>query len=269
MNKAMILVGCGNMGRAMLEGWLEQKILKPHDVYVVEPASALHAKPRELGCQIVTEAVQLPTQLRPRFILFAIKPQVFDTVVPNYAQFSPNATFISILAGITSAKFAQILGNEAALIRVMPNTPAAIGEGMLAFCDNGQVEQAALDFVERLLGISGVALRVREDQMDAVTGLSGSGPAYVFYLIECLTRAGIEVGLEKETALILARQTVKGAGILAATANLPPATLREQVTSPGGTTAAGLQVLMDERRMQEMMCACVKAARDRSIALGS
>jgi len=267
-DKTMILVGCGNMGRAMLEGWIAKKMLTANNIYVVEPNSALHEKPRALGCHIVTDKVQLPASLVAHFILFAIKPQLFDTVIPAYAPYASKSVFISIVAGITSQKFAQVLGDQASVIRVMPNTPAAIGEGMLAFCDNGYVQKAALDFVEQLLGASGRAIKVREEQMDAVTGLSGSGPAYVFYMIECLTQAGIEVGLEPEIALVLARQTVRGAGILATETDIPPAILRDQVTSPNGTTAAGLQVLMKQGRMQEMISECVKAARDRSVELG-
>jgi len=268
MNNSMILVGCGNMGRAMLEGWLDQGILRSDNIHVVEPAVALHARPKELGCSVISDVSQLPQDLRPDFIIFAIKPQLFGEVVPNYRNFCPQSTFISILAGIASAKFEQALGSEAALIRVMPNMPASIGEGAMAFCDNGRVTRAALDFVEKLLSVNGAVVRVREEQMDAVTGLSGSGSAYVFHLIECLTQAGVEVGLEPETALNLARQTVKGAGILATTTNLPPATLREQVTSPNGTTEAGLRVLMQEGRMQKIFSECVRAARDRSVELG-
>jgi len=267
-DKKMILVGCGNMGRAMLEGWIDRKMLLPNHVYVVEPNSALHERPQALGCIVVSELASLPRDLTVDFILFAIKPQLFDQVMPAYAAFSRTCTFISVLAGIPSSRFEQRLGRECALIRVMPNTPAAVGEGVFAFCDNGHVEEEHINFVERLLGASGVVVRVREEQMDAVTAVSGSGPAYVFYLIECLTQAGIGVGLEAETALVLARQTVKGAGILAATAEASPAVLRQQVTSPNGTTAAGLAVLMGESRLQNLVGECVNAARDRSIELG-
>jgi len=267
-NKTMILVGCGNMGRAMLEGWVEKKILAAKSIYVVEPNSALHEKPHALGCPIVTDKAQLPASLMPDFILFAIKPQAFDEVVPTYAAYTAKSIFISVIAGIMLQKFEQALGKQTALIRVMPNTPAAIGEGMLAFCDNGKVEKTAIDFVAQLLAVSGRVVEVKEEQMDAVTGLSGSGPAYVFYLIECLTQAGIEVGLKPEIALTLARQTVRGAGILATSVDTEPAILRQQVTSPNGTTAAGLHILMQENRMQDMICECVKAARERSIELG-
>jgi len=265
---SMLLVGCGNMGRAMLEGWLAQKILTANNIYIVEPNSDLHAKPQALGCCVVRDLAQLPTSLNPNFILFAIKPQSFETVVPAYKAFASTSTFISVVAGITSAKFENVLSNECALIRVMPNTPAAIGEGMLAFCDNGHVLSQNLSFIEKLLSVSGEVVRVSEGQMDAVTAVSGSGPAYVFYMIECLARAGIDVGLEPEIALTLARQTVKGAGILAATADTAPDILRQQVTSPNGTTAAGLEVLMNQEKMQSMIRDCVRAARDRSIELG-
>jgi len=269
LDKIMVLVGCGNMGRAMLEDWINKKMLPANHIYVVEPNSALHEKPRALGCNLVTDLAQLPAFLEPHFILFAIKPQLFETVVPAYAHFAGKSTFISVLAGVSSIKFEQALGDEAAIVRVMPNTPAAIGEGMLAVCDNGKVAAERLDFVEKLLKTSGMMVRVDEKQMDAVTAVSGSGPAYVFYMIECLAEAGVEAGLEPEIALTLACQTVKGAGILAATASSSPAVLREQVTSPNGTTAAGLAELMHEGRMQKMISACVKAARDRSVELGT
>jgi len=268
-NETMILVGCGNMGRAMLEGWINKKMLMAENIYVVEPNSALHERPRALGCHVVTDKSQLPESLAPDFILFAIKPQIFAQTVPVYASYLPKTVFISIVAGITSQKIEHSLGQGAAIIRVMPNTPAAIGEGLLAFCDNGRTPKPALDFVKQLLGASGHVVQVKEEQMDAVTGLSGSGPAYVFYLIECLTQAGIQVGLEPEIALTLARQTVRGAGILATRVDVPPAILREQVTSPNGTTAAGLHILMSQERMQKMICECVKAAHDRSVELGN
>jgi len=266
--QTLILVGYGNMGRALCSGWLQNKIVEARDIYMIEPNETLLSQAQDAGFFAFSQLDELPNNIMPHYVIFAIKPQIFHHVVPAYARFAATATFVSILAGVTLAKFAELLGQQAAIIRTMPNMPAAIGEGMLAFCDNGHVKTDSLHFVEKLLAANGAVARVAESQMDAVTALSGSGPAYVFYLIECLAKAGREVGLEPETALLLARQTVKGAGLQASLAGISPTRLREQVTSPGGTTQAGLDILMKENALEKMMIDCLKAAHARSLALG-
>jgi len=266
--RTLILAGYGNMGRALCAGWLREKIMESQNIYIIEPVAPLRSQAQEAGFHSFSQLEEVPENIKPDYVVLAIKPQIFNDVIPAYARFAATATFISILAGVPIAKFADFFGKKAAIVRTIPNMPAAIGEGMLAFCDNGQVQTDSLHFVERLLMANGAITRVAESQMDAVTALSGSGPAYVFYLIECLAKAGEAVGLEPETALLLARQTVKGAGLQAALADIPPTRLREQVTSPGGTTQAGLAILMKESAMEKMMVDCLKAAHARSIALG-
>jgi len=268
-DRTIILVGYGNMGRALCTGWQQQGVVDPSRTYVIEPDDILLSQACGAGFQAFARMEDLPARLAPHFIVFAIKPQLFQQVVPLYRHFAKDAAFISILAGVPIAKFSCLLGQDAAIVRVMPNMPVAIGEGMLAYCDNGHMNSDSRHFVEMLLGAAGVVAQVEEHQMDGVTALSGSGPAYVFYLIECLAKAGAEVGLSPQNALLLARQTVKGAGLLASLADTSPALLRKQVTSPGGTTAAGLEILMREGGMEEMMVKAIKAAHARSIELGS
>ena len=161
------------------------------------------------------------------------------------------------------------LGNKTAIVRCMPNTPAAIGKGMLVYFNNANIDAALEDVVRRLLACSGLVAKIeREDLMDAVTAVSGSGPAYVFHFIECLTQAGVEAGLPPEVAGQLAMQTIMGAGALAAESPESPGKLRENVTSPNGTTQAALNVLMGGGALQKLISQAVDAARLRSIELG-
>lgn len=269
MNDKVILVGCGNMGFAMLKGWLDSGILKADDVFVVEPTLGLRERAGGLGVHALADASDLPADLAPRMVLIAVKPQVMTQVLPTYERFAPKATFVSVAAGISSALFEKFLGAETPVIRCMPNTPAAIGKGMLVTYENANVKAGDSAFVADLLATSGkVASVADEGLIDAVTAVSGSGPAYVFHFIESLTEAGVAAGLERETAALLAMQTVYGAGALAAQSTDSPTTLREQVTSPNGTTAAALDVLMGGDRLKNLVAEAVEAARLRSIELG-
>src|SRR5690606_11434236 len=189
--------------------------------------------------------------------------------VPAYARFRDGATFVSVAAGTPIAAFERLLGAGAAVIRCMPNTPAAIGQGMMVTVANAHVAQPAAAFVRDLLSASGrAAERADEGLMDAVTAGSGSGPAYVFHFIECLTAAGEAAGLPADTARLLAMQTVYGAAALAAESGEEPGELRRQVTSPNGTTAAALSVLMGDDRLKTLVAEAVEAARRRSAELG-
>ena len=266
MNEIVLLVGCGNMGRAMLTGW---RVARPDAAFhVVEPHAALRAAAAEIGADAVAEAPALPADLRPDLVFLAVKPQVMPAVLPAYARFE-QATFVSIAAGTTVATLKAGLGAEAPIIRCMPNTPAAIGAGMMVSYATREVADGAKSLASDLLAASGdVAWIDDEGLMDAVTAVSGSGPAYVFHLIECLAAAGAKAGLPEELAEKLALQTVMGAGRLAAESATPPATLREQVTSPGGTTAAALAVLMQDGAMARLFASAVEAARARGEALG-
>ena len=268
MTVTVVLVGCGNMGRAMLEGWLAAGKLKPEEVLVVEPAQALRERAAALGVATLAEAGDIAGGTAPGLVVFAVKPQVIRDVIPAYKRFKAGATYVSVAAGTPVAAFEQLLGADAAILRCMPNTPAAIGKGMMVTFANGHVTAEAAAFVADLLSASGrVAEIADEGLMDAVTAVSGSGPAYVFHFIECLTAAGEAAGLPAETAKLLAMQTVYGAAALAAQSGEEPGELRRQVTSPNGTTAAALAVLMGEDRLKTLLTQSVEAARARSVEL--
>lgn len=266
----VVLVGCGNMGHAMLKGWVKSGKLQPHEVHVVEPNRELRARAETLGASVSADADGIAPGCAPKLVIFAVKPQIMRDVVPAYRNFArPGTAFLSVAAGTGIRVFEDILGADAAIIRCMPNTPAAIGKGMMVTCANARSDDAARAFVADLLSASGAVTEIADESlMDAVTAVSGSGPAYVFHFIECLTAAGEAAGLPRETAKLLAMQTVHGAASLAAENDEEPGRLREQVTSPNGTTAAALAVLMGDDRLKTLLTEAVEAAKNRSIALG-
>lgn len=265
MTETVLLVGCGNMGRAMLAGWLAARPdLKAH---VVEPDEALREKAAALGAAPVAKPGELPAGLAPDLVFLAVKPQVMPDVLPDYARF-PGATFVSIAAGTTVATLRAGLGAGAAVIRCMPNTPAAIGAGMMVCYPTPEVGAEAKALTAALLAASGAVEWVEDEAlMDAVTAVSGSGPAYVFHLIETLAAAGEAAGLPAGLSEKLAMQTVMGAGKLAAESGTAPGALRAAVTSPGGTTAAALDVLTAPEGLQPLMTRAVEAARARGAEL--
>jgi pyrroline-5-carboxylate reductase len=213
----------------------------------------------------VTINAELPDS--PAIVIVAVKPQMMGAALPTLKGYGNGATlFVSVAAGTTIAAYEAMLGAATPVVRAMPNTPAAVGRGISAIVGNAAATAAHLDQAEALLRAVGQVVRLEsEDQMDAVTGLSGSGPAYVFHMIECMARAGEAEGLSPALAMQLARATVAGAGALAEAADETPAQLRENVTSPGGTTQAGLGVLMDEATgLPPLMARTVAAAAARS-----
>lgn len=262
----IILVGCGNMGRAMLQGWLANGILQQGSVHVVEPNDCLRQLATNLGVQTHASAAALPKDFAPSLIIFAVKPQVMFEVTPAYEEFvSRGAAFLSIAAGVQTAKFEAALGAGTPIIRVMPNTPAAISKGMMVIYTNANVTDDQSAFVVQLMQASGeVALIDDEKLMDAVTAVSGSGPAYIFHFIEALRDAGIAAGLPEATAKLLAEQTIYGAACYAKDSDVEPGILREQVTSPNGTTAAALEVLMSDDGLTKLVSKAVAAAKKRS-----
>lgn len=266
----LLLVGCGNMGFAMLRGWLDEGTLTPDKVHVVEPTEALLDRARARGVHAHSSADDLPETLKPDIVILAVKPQMMDTVIGGYKRFSePGTVFVSVAAGVPVARFEAALGADTSIVRVMPNTPAAVGEGMMVMCANAATTDDQTATVERLMAASGKVARVDDEAlMDAVTAVSGSGPAYLFHLIETLRDAARSVGLPDEIAGELALQTVYGAASYARQSGEDPGTLREQVTSPNGTTAAALSVLMRPDGLSALVEEAVRAARDRSIELG-
>ena len=269
MSVRLILVGCGNMGHAMLDGWLRSGRLMPAEVIVVEPNESLRGRAERLGAGTAAAASGLPAGIDPTLVIFAVKPQVMRAVVPDYRRFADSSAFLSIAAGVPIATMQDILGDRAAIVRCMPNTPAAIGKGMMVTFASPLVKDETKAFVSELLESSGAVAEIEsEDLMDAVTAVSGSGPAYIFHFIESLTAAGKAAGLPDETAKLLAMQTVYGAACLAKESGEQPGLLREQVTSPNGTTAAALAVLMGENGLTKLVTEAVEAARVRSVELG-
>lgn len=270
MANGLLLVGCGKMGGAMLAGWLEQGT-DPATVVVVEPADVLRQPWTASGVTAVASAADIPADFVPDCVIFAVKPQQMAMVTPDYKRFVGSDTqFLSIAAGTTIAFFEGVLGAHAAIVRTMPNTPAAVGKGMLVACPNGPVTAAMRSRADSLLAAVGAVAWIDDEfLMDAVTAVSGSGPAYVFYMIQCMAEAGVAAGLPAELAAQLASQTVYGAGALAHSAAEDPGTLRKNVTSPGGTTQAALEVLMADDGLSPLMRRAVDAAAVRSRELGA
>jgi pyrroline-5-carboxylate reductase len=259
----IVLVGAGKMGGAMLEGWLALG-LEAKSVVAIEPQPA-----RELST-LASRGLRLNppphTVGEAAAIVIAVKPQVAPEIVPTLAPYLGAGTVVlSIMAGRTLGFLEQALSQRAALVRAMPNTPASIGRGITVAVPNQRVSQRQRDLVHALLAATGVVEWVgAEALMDAVTAVSGSGPAYVFLLAEALARAGVAAGLPEDLATKLARETVAGSGELLHRSPLDASVLRQNVTSPGGTTAAALDVLMAPDGLEALMTRAVAAATVRS-----
>lgn len=257
--RGLVLLGCGKMGSAMLAGWLKSG-LPAASVWVIDPF------PSEwVTAQGVHVNVPLPAD--PAIVLVAVKPQMMGDALPSIQALGNRSTlFISVAAGTSIATFADVLGDQTPIIRAMPNTPAAVGRGITALIGNTVSDAGHMTMAEALLQAVGQTVQLQsEAQMDAVTGVSGSGPAYVFHLIETMAAAGAAQGLPTDLAMKLAKATVAGAGALAEAADEDPAQLRVNVTSPNGTTQAALEVLMDPQSgMPALLEKAVAAATHRS-----
>jgi pyrroline-5-carboxylate reductase len=265
----IILVGAGNMGFSMLSTWSK---MTEHRFTAVEPNQALRDRAASLGVETYSSPDELSAGTIIDVLVIATKPQTVGDVVARYASSLANdALLISVAAGVGIGDMGVRAERPVAIIRAMPNMPASIGEGMIVCCPNSQADQPSFRAIaqELLSAIGRVAFVEDEALMDAVTAVSGSGPAYIFHFIEALAQAGNVAGLPDELAMLLAKQTVYGAAKLAIESADAPSKLREQVTSPNGTTAAALNVLMSETGgLTKLMTAAVDAARHRSIELG-
>ncbi len=265
VTEPVVLVGAGRMGGAMLRAWLRSG-MNPEQIFVVDPGAPADtvALRDEHGFSIAVDPEAVTTT--PGVIVLAVKPQQMDDVLPGLGHLMGGQTVaMSIAAGRTVESIARHLGPNRPIVRAMPNTPAAIGRGMTVAYANAEVTPDQTRICSELLGAVGeVAWIDDESLMDAVTGVSGSGPAYVFLLTECLADAGVEAGLPRDLAEQLARVTVQGAGALMAESEEPAGKLRENVTSPGGTTEAALNELMGEPGLRELMKRAVAAAVRRS-----
>jgi pyrroline-5-carboxylate reductase len=254
----ILLVGCGRMGGAMLAGWLERGLAPSMAVDPARPAVPG-------GVALVGQSAEIPPDFAPAAVVLAVKPQNAAETLPAYAQFAGSAVFLSIMAGRTIDGMHGLLGRAAPLVRAMPNTPAAIRQGVTVACAGPGVTPDQRALCERLLAAVGdVAWVEDETLLDAVTAVSGSGPAYVFLLAELMERAAVEQGLSPDLARLLARRTVAGSGALLAASSEDAAALRQAVTSPKGTTERALEVLMAENALPALLSRAIAAATARS-----
>lgn len=259
----VVLVGCGKMGLGLAQSWLNHGVDR-HAIMVVEPIGTEHCM--ALGLHVVHAITEVPKDFNPDIILFAVKPQQLANVVPLYLPLCHENTMImSIAAGKTIHFFESLLGSHRPIIRVMPNLPATVGKGLMAFVANAACNADAIAQATHLLAMSGTVVQLHDETLlDAVTAISGSGPAYFFHMVECLEQAGKALGLPSDIAAILAKQTLIGSGALLDSATKSAATLREEVTSPKGTTEAALKILMDHKRLATLMLETSAAALHRS-----
>ena len=270
--RPILLIGCGKMGSAMLSGWLK-KGLADDAVFIVDPYLD-HIKenfPILSKKQLHKEIKSLPKRIQPSFIIAAVKPQMMDAALETLCSMKISGSVIlSIAAGKTITYFEDKISKECAIIRAMPNTPASIGKGITVCVANDPVTEEQKNICSSLLGAVGTVEWIEDENlMDAVTALSGSGPAYVFYLVEAMAAVGQTIGLSNELSRKLARQTVSGAGALLDASEESATHLRENVTSPGGTTAAALDVLMSDDGMVKLIRRAMLEAKHRSKELAN
>ena len=266
LERPLLLVGCGKMGAVLLDGWLESGILGA-GVSIIEPMLSKSQNPFGEWTQVngFNLPTDLPDSFRPEVIVFAVKPQILPEILPYYSRFVTKDTlFLSIAAGTPLGVLERGLGAKPAVVRAMPNMPAALRLGISVACSNANVANDHVAICRTLLETVGeLHLVDNEDLLDAVTAISGSGPAYIFHMIECLVQAGKEIGLPTELAERLAIVTVSGSGQLALKSDDSPAKLRNDVTSPGGTTEAAIAVLMENDSLKKLVIRAVKAAANR------
>lgn len=264
----LLILGAGKMGGALAAGLLARG-LKPEYVLIQDPSPPPESVELIRSHNLSSAATFSDLEKAPSVILAAVKPQVMDAVFPAAAKLAGSETLtLSIAAGRTIASFEQYLDEGSAVVRAMPNTPAAIGHGITVCCANTATRPQQRELATALMSAVGdVAWVEDEGLMNAVTAVSGSGPAYVFHLAECLAEAGVAAGLERDLAMQLARSTVAGAGALLAQSELSAEELRKNVTSPGGTTAAALDELMGDYAMMRLFARAVAAAKERGEAL--
>ena len=257
----ILLVGCGSMGSALIRGWLKNG-WSQDDIKVIDPNEAARSVATSLGVGVTEKPSE---RLQVDIIVFAVKPQVLTQTLPDYKKLvNGDRIFLSIAAGKPLKFYEDFFGKKAARVRAMPNTPAAIRQGVTVLVGNKGVNSAQRASSEALMGAVGrVAWLDNEELMNAVTAISGSGPAYVFLMIEALSKAGVEMGLSLDLAEELALTTVAGSGALAASSDMSPAELRRLVTSPGGTTEAALGVLMKNENFDTLLKKAVSAATKR------
>lgn len=264
---ALGFIGAGNMAEAIARGILGGRVLTKSRLLAADPdEDRRRLFSDELGIRTVDE--NLAVVEAAATIMVAVKPQVLDkALAPIGSAFGPKKLVVSIAAGVSTAHIEEILASGTRVVRAMPNTPMLVGRGIAAVCGGSRATEGDLAEAERLLGAAAEVVRVPEEHMDAVTAVSGSGPAYFFHLTELLAAAGTELGLDPEQAKRLARVTFEGAARLLAESGESAEALREKVTSPGGTTEAALRTFQG-LDLQRVVLEAVRAARDRGRELG-
>lgn len=264
--KRIGFLGAGQMASALAKGFLDSGIVTPENLIASDPFEPARQKFAELtGAKTTDDNQQLISSSEVLFL--AVKPQVIsDVLKPLKPLITPDHLIVSIAAGITLNTYQELLGKETRLIRVMPNTPCQVGAGACGFALGGNATNEDAALTEKLLSTVGLALQVPEHMLDAVTGLSGSGPAYVFEMIEALSDGGVLMGLPRNTATQLAAQTLLGAAKMVLETGLHPGQLKDAVTSPGGTTITGLHTL-EQGQLRATLINAVKSATQRSTEL--
>jgi len=261
VNKFLLLVGGGRMGSAMLAGWREQGL---ESAVVVDP-SAEAAKLAGAGVTVVQNFGQIPDGFSPAAVILAVKPQMAAAALPDYARFAGSAVFISIMAGKNLKSIGAMLGAKAAIVRAMPNTPAAVRQGFTVAVAGAHVSAAQRALADSLLAATGEIAWVEEETLlDPVTAISGGGPAYVFLLTELMEQAAIAQNIPPDLARAMARKTVIGAAALLAASPEDASALRIAVTSPKGTTEQALAVLRNDGAWPEIFARAIEAATQRS-----
>ncbi|MGB8000332.1 MAG: pyrroline-5-carboxylate reductase [Anaerobacillus sp.] len=261
-------LGAGSMTEAMIEGMISQGFANPKKLMIMNRSNSQRLD--ELEDKYSVQTTQNTEELlkRSNILILAMKPLDASSALENIQPFiTHNHLIISVLAGITTSYVEELIGMRIPIVRAMPNTSAAIGFSATAIAPGEFATKKHLSFAERLFDTIGTVVHVEEEKLDAVTGVSGSGPAYFYYMVECMEKAAILNGLDEETARSLIIQTIHGAAKMLNRTDKQASLLREQVTSPGGTTQAGLSIL-EEYRYEEAVSACITAARKRSEELG-
>ncbi len=262
INKQIKIIGCGKMASAILDAWLKKSI-SPQNIYVDDPKpSRWLLDKKEYGLNINTTV-----DVSFDYCFIGVKPQSLSEIELKLKTLSKkNVTFVSMLAGIKINRLEGIIGKDESIVRIMPNLPAEIQKGVTAVKENERVEPKQSKYLARLLEAFGETVKFSEEsKFDAVTAISGSGPAYIFLIAELMTEVGTNLGLSYDEAFKLVKHTIDGAGSLIVNSSLQPKKLRENVTSPGGTTHEALAVMMNKNNgLSKIFTEAIKAAAQRS-----
>ena len=263
-HQPLLVIGCGKMGGALLQGWLREG-LSPEIAHVVDPQINNACPPEAQKSSLYRSLDDVPSDLAPRVVLLAVKPQMMGAVLPTLRPLvRPKTLVLSIAAGTRISRLQGEIGSAPKVIRAMPNTPSAISKGVAVLVASPECDGEDRALASRLFAVSGDVHWIKEELLlDAVTGLSGSGPTYVFHLVEAMAAGGVAAGLEPELADALARRTTIGAGALLEASEDSPEQLRRNVTSPKGTTEAALKILMRDNVFEALICEAIVAATKR------